>query len=168
MPAGDAMMRRVLLLRVAARAIDTLLVTAPLALGGYLLNMTSGQRDAGLESLGDWLLFAAVSAAWLLVVWPLYEAISYRRGGTVGMRLVGLRMLRVDGTIPPLAIALTRGALVVWPILVGLFAYALPAIAYAAWLIWDASQDLAGRHWIDRTTGSIVLPADATLFDLTR
>lgn len=100
-------------------------------------------------------------AFWLLVCWPVYEALGHRTGGTIGKRLVGLRSTTTGSWRPSPLTSIARGLLVAWPITIGLAGAGIPSVVYAGWLGWDAWRRTDGRHWVDRVTGSSVLILDA-------
>ncbi|MEO6714288.1 MAG: hypothetical protein ABIM89_12775 [Mycobacteriales bacterium] len=74
-----------------------------------------------------------------------------------------LRLTHVSstGAAPTRRKALLRGVLVAWPVGIGLWPYAVPSLLYVGWLTWDAASRPDGRHWVDRVTGSVVLPRNA-------
>ena len=130
--------------RLLATAIDLVVVAllgalcAALALAAMLAQVNPFEAD---PTLGQWLVGYAVAALW----WPaaaLYIALATLRGGTLGARLLGLR---VDAA--PARVILR--ALLWWP--GGIAAIAL-------WWPW---LDPQGRGLVDRATGTWLLERTA-------
>ena len=126
--------------RLLAAAIDLVVVVllgalcAALALAAMLAQVNPFEAD---PTLGQWLVGYAVAALW----WPaaaLYIALATLRGGTLGARLLGLR---VDAASPRVILR----ALLWWPGGVA---------AIALWWPW---LDPQGRALVDRITGTRLL-----------
>ena len=133
--------------RLLAGAIDLLVVAllgalcVLLALAAMLAQVDPFESD---PTLGQWVVGYAVAALWFPVT-ALYIALASLRNGTVGARLLGLR---VAGATPRM---LAR-ALLWWP---GWIALA------ALWWPW---LDPQGRAPVDRLTGTWLLePAPQTV-----
>jgi uncharacterized RDD family membrane protein YckC len=87
--------------RVAARAVDTALMTAPMvgifiwANGYYHRNSPGAVEDYAVLV---YVLAAAASLAWAVVGWTLYEYFTTANTGrTLGKWLFGLRVMRAGG-----------------------------------------------------------------------
>lgn len=129
--------------RLLAGAIDLVVVAllgalcVLLALAAMLAQVDPFESD---PTLGQWVVGYAVAALWFPVT-VLYIALAGLRSGSVGARLLGLR---VDGATPRMARMLAR-ALLWWP---GWIALA------ALWWPW---LDPQGRGPVDRLTGTWLL-----------
>ena len=132
--------------RLLAAAIDLVVVAllgalcAALALAAMLAQVDPFEAD---PTLGQWLVGYAVAALGLPAA-ALYIALATLRGGTLGARLLGLR---VDAA--PARVLLR--ALLWWP--GGIAAIAL-------WWPWFDPQ---GRALVDRVTGTRLLERAAVL-----
>ena len=132
--------------RLLAAAIDLVVVAllgalcAALALAAMLAQVDPFESD---PTLGQWLVGYAVAALGLPAA-ALYIALATLRGGTLGARLLGLR---VDAA--PARVLLR--ALLWWP--GGIAAIAL-------WWPW---LDPQGRALVDRVTGTRLLERAAAL-----
>ncbi len=126
--------------RLLAGAIDLVIAAllgvfcALLAVAVMLAQVNPLESD---PTLNQWLAGYAAAALWLPAA-PLYIALGSLTGGTLGARLVGLRVEATAGQ------TLAR-ALLWWP---GWFALA------ALWWPWVDPQ---GRALVDRITGSSLL-----------
>jgi uncharacterized RDD family membrane protein YckC len=165
-------MRQLLARRAAARLVDTIVITVPIGIAWLVLIAPDSDAMSVGEAWGRVFYFFGFSIPWLVIGWPMYESIGFRRGGSVGKRLLRLKHVSMTGTAPTRRKATLRGFLLVLPPLLSqpiphVGPYVLP-ILYAGSLACSASRDLLGRHWLDRVTDSVVLPRDAKVFDLAR
>lgn len=132
--------------RLLAAAIDLVVVAllgalcAALALAAMLIQVDPFETD---PTLGQWLVGYAVAALGLPAA-ALYIALATLRGGTLGARLLGLRVEAAPARV------LLR-ALLWWP--GGIAAIAL-------WWPW---LDPQGRALVDRVTGTRLLERAAAL-----
>ena len=126
--------------RLVAGAVDLLVVAAlgagcaVLALAVMLVQVNPLRAD---PTLNQWLVGYAV-AALALPAAPLYIALATLRGGTLGARLLGLRVQGGSGAV------LAR-ALLWWPGWIALVA------------LWSPWLDPHGRALVDRLTGAPLL-----------
>jgi uncharacterized RDD family membrane protein YckC len=116
-------------IRVAATILDAIIVDVPLsiifAVGGF--DTTAGN---GVQTL--------VSAVYTIVLWVTW-------GRTIGGRIVGLRLVRVDGQPVTYGTAIIRYLM----LLVSIFVLLLGVI----WVAFDSRK----QGWMDKVAGTYVI-----------
>ncbi len=117
-------------IRVLATILDALIVAIPLSI---LFSILGDERSAGSQGIQS--LVAAVYAIVLWVAW----------GRTIGGRILGLRLVRVDGK------PVTYGTAVVRYLMLY-----VSALALALGLIWVAF-DSKKQGWMDKVAGTYVI-----------
>ena len=89
----------------------------------------------------EWVVGYGIAAAWLLLP-AAYSAAGAARRGTIGERLMGIRVLRPDGRRPGAARAITRAAL------------RYPSVLLLGIGLWASLLDPQGRTLHDRLAGT--------------
>ena len=127
---------------VGLRAVATIIDTGLLFVVGYLIALATGSVTAtGFHLKG------APFALWLIIALAYYIVMEARSGATIGKRLIGLKVVRLEGGAP-----LTWQSSIVRNVLRlvdGFFFYLVAAI-----LVWtSASKQRLG----DRVAGTVVI-----------
>lgn len=127
---------------VGLRAVATMIDTALLFIVGYLIALaTGGTTGAGFHLQGG------PFAMWLVIALAYYIVMEARFGATLGKRLIGLKVVRLEGGAP-----LTWQASIVRNVLRlvdGLFFYLVAAI-----LVWTSGTK---QRLGDRVAGTVVV-----------
>ena len=129
---------------VGLRAVAALIDLVLLSIVGYALaSMTGGTTESGFRLAG------APFFAWLLVTLGYYIVLEQRFGWTLGKRLVGLRVVKLDGGAPlDWQAAIVRNVL---RLVDGLFFYLVGAI-----FIWTSRNR---QRLGDRVAHTVVVRA---------
>jgi uncharacterized RDD family membrane protein YckC len=120
--------------RVLAYLID---VVALIAIDYVLALVLSGGDLAAVSNLGT-----LVGIVYLVGFWS-----SYGGGQTLGMRVLGLRVVRTDGSQLTIVQALIR--------YVGLIIASIPLLIGLIWVAFDANK----QGWHDKIAGTYVVKA---------
>ena len=126
-------------LRAVATVIDTLL----LGVVGYLIALATG----GVTATG-FHLSGAPFFAWLLLGLGYYIVLEALSGATLGKRLVGLKVVRLEGAALDWQSSIVRN---VMRLVDGLFFYVIAAI-----LVWASAKK---QRLGDRVAGTVVVRA---------
>ena len=80
---------------VGLRAVATIIDTGLLFVAGYLIALATG----GITATG-FHLQGAPFALWLIIALAYYIVMEARSGATIGKRLIGLKVVRLEGGAP--------------------------------------------------------------------
>ena len=127
--------------RLGAFLFDLLLFLIVLMLATFVLSSLSKKSIVGSNVM----LIAFYSIAVLLFIFN-FVVLAARAGQTVGKRLVGIRIVRVDGTPTGYGTVFRRHC-------VGYILSSLPLLLGFVWVIWDAKH----QGWHDKIAGTTVV-----------
>jgi len=136
--------------RVAARLLDGLILGVPLTVVVFATSTMDSARNTVDTPVAVQVLAAVVLA--------LYEVVLiHTRGQTIGKRLMGIQVVRVnDGALPDWSAAIARYLVPALPALVPLPGFFLLSIV--VYLV--ALTNPLRRGWHDRAAGTIVVRAE--------
>lgn len=136
---GDALMEYV---GVGLRAVATIIDTVLLGVIGYLIAMFSGGTTAaGFQLQG------APFFLWLVILLVYYIVMEARFGATIGKRLIGLKVVKLDAGAPvDWQASIVRNVL---RLVDGLFFYLVGAI-----VVWNSGKK---QRLGDRIAGTVVV-----------
>ncbi len=123
-------------LRAVAAIVDGVIL---FALGYGLALVTGGTKDGGFELTGGPFFI------WLVVAIGYYVVLEARNGDTVGKKLVGLQVVKLDGSAITMRESVVRNVL---RLVDGLFFYLVGAI-----VVWSSKQN---QRLGDRLAGTVV------------
>jgi uncharacterized RDD family membrane protein YckC len=121
--------------RVGASVLDALILVVPVVVVALVVGALSGGRTVGEQFLGSVLGLVIAFAYWALTMPRQGE----RNGQSIGMQVVGIRVVRVDGQPVTVGLVALRQTLV-QGILFGWFGAALlliPWLLNYLWPLWD-------------------------------
>jgi uncharacterized RDD family membrane protein YckC len=132
---------------VGLRAVATIIDTALLFVIGYIIAMfTGGTSRGGFELSG------IPAFIWLVIAIGYYTVMEAQSGATIGKRLVGLKVVKLDAAAPiDMQASLVRNVL---RIVDGIVFYLVAAIA-----VWTSDKK---QRIGDRVAGTIVVRARTT------
>jgi uncharacterized RDD family membrane protein YckC len=132
---------------VGLRAVATLIDTALLFVVGYLIALgTGGVTASGFHLEG------VPFAAWLVIALAYYIVMEARSGATLGKRLIGLKVVRLEGGAPlDWQSSIVRNVL---RLVDGLFFYLVAAI-----VVWTSGNK---QRLGDKVAGTVVVRASKT------
>lgn len=132
---------------VGLRAVATLIDTALLFVIGYLIALATG----GVTT-GGFHLQGVPFAIWIVVALSYYIVLEGLSGATLGKRLIGLKVVRLEGDAPlDWQTSIVRNLL---RLVDGLFFYLVAAIA-----VWTSGSK---QRLGDRVAGTVVVRAPKT------
>lgn len=132
---------------VGLRAVATLIDTALLFAIGYLIALATG----GVTT-GGFHLQGVPFAIWIVVALSYYIVLEGLSGATLGKRLIGLKVVRLEGDAPlDWQTSIVRNLL---RLVDGLFFYLVAAIA-----VWTSGSK---QRLGDRVAGTVVVRAPKT------
>jgi len=132
---------------VGLRAVATLIDTALLFVVGYLIALATG----GVTASG-FHLEGVPFAVWLVIALAYYIVMEARSGATLGKRLIGLKVVRLEGGAPlDWRSSIVRNVL---RLVDGLFFYLVAAI-----VVWTSGNK---QRLGDRVAGTVVVRAPKT------